>query len=77
MCVCECVVGGIRTKDAAVTCLANCSISLSKMVFLAVFHLGFYPLVPSSGTGMTHSSQGSRWVSATDVGGTSLGSCSE
>lgn len=64
------MVGGIRTKDAAATCLANCSISLSKMVFLAVFHQGFYPLVPSAGRGLSHSSQGSRWVGGTKwVGG--------
>lgn len=81
MCVCVCisyeggiggvcVVGGIRTKDAAATCLANYSISLSKMVFLAVFHQGIYPLVPSAGRGLSHSSRGSRWVGGTQwVGG--------
>lgn len=62
--------------------LANCSISLSKMVFLAVFHQGFYPLVPSAGRGLSHSSQESRWVGGTqwvgvrrkieDVGGMGL-----
>lgn len=60
------MVGGISNKDAAATCLANCSISLSKMCFfLAVFHQGFYPLVPSAGRGLSHSSQGSRWVGGT------------
>lgn len=28
-----CAVGDIRTQDAAATCLANCSISLSRMGF--------------------------------------------
>lgn len=57
--------GSIRTKEAAATCLANCSLSLSKMVFLAVSHQGFYPHVSSAGRGLSHSSQGSRWVGGT------------
>lgn len=63
----ECVCARVcvhQTKDAAANCFANCSISLSKMVFLAVFHPGFYPLVPSAGR-LSHSSQGSRWVGGT------------
>lgn len=35
-------VGVIRAKASATTCLANCSISLSKMVFLVVSYQGFY-----------------------------------
>lgn len=55
----------IGTKDAAAACFAKCSIYRSKKVSLAVFHQGFYPLVPSAGRGLSHSSQGSRWVGDT------------
>lgn len=46
-----------------------CYMSLSKIIFLTVFHQGFYPLVPSAGWRLSHSSQGSRWMGGTRWGG--------